>query len=131
VTLVTTLLDSKLYTRIALAQLYGFRWPRQDRDSEQHAEIDLKHLKTTMQMEHLPSKTPQMVVKDFYMHLMAYNLIRKLQLEASSQHNVDPLALSFCATIQHLLLVTRGSVEPHYDWILTTEINSNPCPNWV
>ena len=29
------------------------------------------------------------------------------------------------------LLVTRGSVEPHYDWILTTEINSNPCPNWV
>ena len=93
VTLVTTLLGAKLYTRIALAQLYRLRW---------HAEIDLKHLKTTMAMEHLPSKTPEMVVKDFYVHLLAYNLIRALQLEASKQHCVDPLSLSFCATIQHV-----------------------------
>ena len=93
VTLVTTLLDPKEYTRIALAELYRLRW---------QAEIDLKHLKTTMQMEHLPSKTPQMVRKDFYMHLLAYNLIRKLQLEAGGKHAADPLSLSFCATIQHL-----------------------------
>ncbi|MCH8295105.1 IS4 family transposase, partial [Candidatus Poribacteria bacterium] len=93
VTLVTTLLDPKEYTRIDLAELYRLRW---------HAEIDLKHLKTTMQMEHLPSKTPEMVRKDFYVHLLAYNLIRTVQLEASRQQKVDPLALSFCATIQHL-----------------------------
>jgi len=49
VTLVTTLLDPKVYTRIDLAQLYRLRW---------QAEIDIKHLKTTMAMEHLPSKTP-------------------------------------------------------------------------
>ena len=102
VTLVTTLLDPKCYTRIDLADLYGLRWPRQDRDSEQHAEIDLKHLKTTMQMEHLPSKTPEMVRKDFYVHLLAYNLIRTVQLQASGQHTVAPLALSLKATIQHL-----------------------------
>ena len=93
VTLVTTLLDPKEYTGIALAELYRLRW---------HAEIDLKHLKTTMGMEHLPSKTPEMVRKDFYVHLLAYNLIRTVQLEASRQHQVDPLALSLCATIQHL-----------------------------
>ena len=93
VTLVTTLLDPKVYTRANLAELYRLRW---------HAEIDLKHLKTTMQMEHLPSKTPSMVRKDFYVHLLAYNLIRTVQLEASRQHSVDPLALSFQATIQHL-----------------------------
>ncbi len=93
VTLVTTLLDPKVYTRIDLAELYRLRW---------HAEIDLKHLKPTMQMEHLPSKTPEMVRKDFYVHLLAYNLIRTVQLEASRQQKVDPLALSFCATIQHL-----------------------------
>ncbi len=92
-TLVTTLLDPKEYTRIALAELYRLRW---------YAEIDLKHLKTTMGMEHLPSKTPQMVVKDFYVHLLAYNLIRTVQLEASRQQKVDPLSLSFQATIQHL-----------------------------
>ena len=62
----------------------------------------LKHLKTTMAMEHLPSKMPEMVRKDFYVHLLAYNLIRTMQLEASRQHCVDPLALSFCAVIQHL-----------------------------
>jgi hypothetical protein len=93
VTLVTTLLDPKEYTRIDLAELYRLRW---------QAEIDLRHLKTTMQMEHQPSKTPEMVVKDFYVHLLAYNLIRALQLEASKQHCVDPLSLSFCATIQHV-----------------------------
>ena len=71
VTLVTTLLDPKVYTRIDLAQLYRLRW---------QAEIDIKHLKTTMAMEHLPSKTPQMVRKDFYVHLLAYNLIRTVQL---------------------------------------------------
>ena len=53
-------------------------------------------------MEHLPSKTPDMVRKDFYVHLLAYNLIRTVQQEASKQHTIDPLALSFCATIQHL-----------------------------
>ena len=40
-------LDPKEYTRIDLAELYRLRW---------QAEIDLRHLKTTMQMEHLPSK---------------------------------------------------------------------------
>ena len=43
-----------------------------------------------------------MVRKDFYVHLLAYNLIRTVQLEASRQHSVDPLALPFQATIQHL-----------------------------
>ena len=57
-------------------------------------------------MEHLPSKTPQMVRKDFYVHLLAYNLIRTVQLEASRQHCVDPLSLSFCATIQHFSTFT-------------------------
>ena len=106
VTLVTTLLDPKEYTRLDLAELYGLRW---------HAEIDLKHLKTTMQMEHLPSKTPAMVRKDFYVHLLAYNLIRTVQLEASRQHSVDPLPLSFQATIQHLssftCLLAHGTDE--------------------
>ena len=112
VTLVTTLLDPKEYTRIDRAELYRLRW---------QAEIDLRHLKTTMQMEHLPSKTPEMVVKDFYVHLLAYNLIRTVQLEASNQHAVDPLSLSFCATIQHLssfssLLAHASAAQRLYEY---------------
>ncbi len=68
-------------------------------------------------MEHLPSKTPSMVRKDFYVHLLAYNLIRTVQLEASIQHGVDPLILSFCATIQHLssftCLLAHATEEQH------------------
>ena len=36
------------------------------------------------------------------MHLLAYNLIRTVQFEASRAHEVDPFSLSFQATIQHL-----------------------------
>ena len=93
VTLVTTLLDHKTYSVEALAELYGLRW---------QAEIDIRHLKTTMEMEHLHNKTPEMVRKEFYVHLLAYNLIRQLQSEASKEHGVTPITLSFKATIQHL-----------------------------
>jgi len=73
VTLVTTLLDAKFYTRTDLAELYRRRW---------QAEIDIRHLKTTVAMEHLPVKTPEMVRKEFYVHLLAYNLIRAIQIQA-------------------------------------------------
>lgn len=92
ITLVTTLLDVNLYPKEALAQLYHQRW---------QAEIDLRHLKTTMVMEHLLSKTPHMVRNEYYVHLLAYNLIRTLMFQAGTQHGVAYLSLSFQATIQH------------------------------
>ena len=93
VTLVTTLLGAELYPKEALAELYGYRWG---------VEIDLRHLKTTMQMEHLSSKTPEMARKEFYIHLLAYNLIRTTMYQASAEHGGAPLGISFQATIQHL-----------------------------
>ena len=93
ITLVTTLLDAKVYTKEALAELYFQRW---------EIEIDLRHLKTTMKMEHLPCKTPEMVRKEFYMHLLAYNLIRTIMYQSSVEYGGEPLGISFQATIQHL-----------------------------
>ncbi len=92
VTLVTTLLDAELYPKEALVELYYMRWG---------VEIDLRHLKTTMRMEHLSSKTPEMARKEFYVHLLAYNLIRTIMFQSVSEHDVKPLELSFQATIQH------------------------------
>ena len=94
VTLVTTLLDHHIYTRELLAELYGLRW---------QVEIDLRHLKTTMQMEHILSKTPEMVRKEFYVHLLAYNLIRATLWEAGIKHQVHPIRLSFKGAKQHVL----------------------------
>ena len=72
--LVTTLLDPQQYSKQKLADLYDWRW--------QAAEVNLKHLKTTLNMEMLATKTPQMVRKEIWVHMMAYNLLRTLMWQA-------------------------------------------------
>lgn len=69
VTLITTLLDTQAYPGLKLVKLYGFRW---------EVELDLRHLKTSLGMDVLRSKTPQMVRKELYAYLLAYNLLRTL-----------------------------------------------------
>ena len=73
---VTTLLDPKMYSKAVLAQLYHWRW---------QVEVDLRHVKTTLGMEMLRGKTPEMVRKEIYAHLMAYNLLRALMWEAARE----------------------------------------------
>ncbi len=90
---VTTLLDAKTYTRSQLAKLYQLRW---------EIEVDLRHVKTTLGMDELRGKTPQMVRKEIYMHLMAYNLLRTLMWQAGMTQGVSPLRLSLQGTRQHL-----------------------------
>lgn len=94
VTLVTTLVDHHIYTYELLAELYGLRW---------QVEINLRHLKTTMQMEHIQSKSPEMVRKEFYIHLLAYNLLRATLWEAGIENKVHPLKLSYKGAKQHIL----------------------------
>lgn len=90
--LVTTLVDSKVYTKAKLAQLYKLRW---------EVEVDLRHVKTTLSMEMLRGKTPEMVRKEIYVHLMAYNLLRVLMWEAAKNAAVSPLRVSLQGTRQH------------------------------
>ena len=73
-------------------------------------------------MEFLPSKTPDMVIKEFYIHLLAYNLIRAVQKEAGKEHGVQPTELSFSATVQHVCIFTAlmasADYEKHHLYIL-------------
>jgi len=64
--LVTTLGDPKRYRKAKLAELYQLRWLA--------TEVNFRHLKTTLQMEMIAAKTPEMVQKDIWTHLLAYNL---------------------------------------------------------
>ncbi len=93
VTLVTTLLDSEVYPTTEIMRLYGQRWD---------VELDLKHLKTTLGMDILRGKTPEMVRKEIYVYLLAYNLLRTLMWEAGTIYKVAPLRLSIQGTRQHL-----------------------------
>jgi putative transposase len=93
ITLATTLVDANLYPADELANLYRRRW---------QAELHLRSLKTHIQMEHLRCKRPDMVRKEFYAHLVAYNLIRGVMLEAALAGGVAPHQLSFKGAIQSL-----------------------------
>ena len=61
----TTLLDRHQYSAQALGMLYRRRWDM---------ELTLRHLKTTLQMEHLSCKTPENVERELRMHLLVHNL---------------------------------------------------------
>jgi Transposase DDE domain len=82
----TTLLDRELYSGDELRGLYRERW---------HAELDLRSLKTAMQMEMLRTKSPEMVRKEIGMYFLAYNLIRGTMAEAARVERIEPRRLSF------------------------------------
>ena len=90
-TLVTTLLCAKRIPKGELKSLYRQRW---------HVELDFRHLKTTMGMEMLASKSPAMAIKEIWIHLLAYNLIRRMMLQAASVEGVSPRQLSFKHALQ-------------------------------
>jgi hypothetical protein len=90
--IVTTLIDAKVYTKAKLAQLYQWRW---------QVEVDLRHVKTTLGMEMLRAKTPEMVRKEIYVHLMAYNLLRTVMWQAGKQAGACPVRISLQGTRQH------------------------------
>ena len=52
-----------------------------------------------MNMDVLRCKTPDMVDKELYMHLIAYNLVRVLMLQAAATKNISPLRLSCKGTV--------------------------------
>jgi IS4 transposase len=83
---VTTLRDPRAYPARDLAALYRARW---------HAELDLRTLKITLGMDVLRCKTPAMVRKEVWAHLLAYNLIRTLMAETAGDLGCTPRDLSF------------------------------------
>ncbi|PSB42770.1 IS4 family transposase [Cyanosarcina cf. burmensis CCALA 770] len=93
VSLITTLLDTTIYSTLEVLRLYGERWS---------VELNLKHLKTTLGMEVLRCKTPSMVRKELYVDLLAYNLLRALMWEAGTTYGTPPLRLSLQGTRHHL-----------------------------
>jgi len=89
----TTLLDAEQYAKEAIADLYDQRW---------HVELDIRAIKQTLQMDILSCKTPEMVRKEIWMHLLAYNLTRKVMAQAALLGQVRPRQLSFAGAVQTL-----------------------------
>ena len=90
---VTTLLDAEEISASDLAHVYYTRW---------NVELDLRSIKETMQMGVLRCKTPELVRKEIWTHLLAYNLIRTIMAQAATRHDIDPRSISFKGAIQTL-----------------------------
>ena len=94
ITLATTLLDANVYPAEDLADLYFRRWA---------VELDFRHIKITLQMDVLRCKSSQMVRKELWCHLLAYNLVRHLMWEAEQTKEGSARRTSFKGTIQYLI----------------------------
>jgi hypothetical protein len=89
----TTLCDAQQYSKEDIADLYHQRW---------HVELDIRAIKQTLKMERLVCKTPAMVRRELWVHLLGYNLVRKVMAEAAWASGLSPRQLSFAGAVQTL-----------------------------
>jgi len=94
ITVVTTLTDPNTYPAQDVAALYGLRW---------NVELDIRNIKQTLRLDHLRCKTPEMVRRELWVTLLAYNLIRKVIVTSAALHARAPRRLSFTLACQSIL----------------------------
>ena len=104
ITVVTTLTDPAEYSKEDIAELYGYRW---------NAELDIRQIKQTLNLDHVRCKSPDMVHRELWVTLLAYNLIRKLIATSAAVHEKQPRKLGFTLACQSVLsswmLLSTGS----------------------
>jgi hypothetical protein len=82
---ITTILDASVDGQ-QIGTLYERRWS---------GELDIRSIKLTMQMGVLRCKTPEMVHKEIWAHLLAYNLLRTVMAVAAAENGIEPRQVSF------------------------------------
>lgn len=97
--LLTTLVDREQFAVADLVALYAARW---------NVELDLRHVKTTLQMEHLDGKSVDIVRKELILGLAAYNLLRGLMGVAAIRAQRSPLELSLAQCWRRTLDACRS-----------------------
>ena len=74
ITIATTLIDAEAYSQEEIAELYGFRW---------NSELDIRCIKDSLNLAHVRCKSPEMVRKELWTTMLAYNLIRSTAAAAA------------------------------------------------
>jgi hypothetical protein len=125
---VTTLTDADQYSRDDLAELYHQRWL---------AELDIRTIKCTLGLDVLRCRSPEMVRRELWTGLLAYNLIRQTMLQAALQAGRSPRQLSFTAALQKIaaswttILVCQDAtvlllIEIHLGDLATHRVGDRP-----
>jgi Transposase DDE domain len=116
--LVKTFIDASEVSKADLANLYDTRW---------FVEICFKAIKETLGMDILRAKKPEMIRKEIWSYLLAYNLIRKMIAQASHKHSFNPRQISFKLALQLIsefvgkCLLLEGSAQ--YDLLLKSIVS--------
>ena len=81
------MIDTEDVSKEDLAGLFRTRW---------NNELDLRTIKITLQMDILRCKSPELVRKEIWTHILAYNLIRTIIAQAVNKHDmpIDPTDLN-------------------------------------
>ena len=90
----TTLLDTQEYGADEITELYSERW---------QVEVDIRSLKAGLSMDCLSCKSPFMVEKELWAHILGYNLVRKIGCQVAKVMDVTPRSISFTAAKQAIL----------------------------
>jgi hypothetical protein len=93
ITLSTTLLDAEMYPAKDLAELYFRRW---------RIEVEFRHLKITLQMDVCRAHSPDVVEQEFWAHVLAHNLVRRVMWESGLAGDVEVFDLSFKSAARHM-----------------------------
>jgi hypothetical protein len=96
-----------------IASLYGFRW---------NVELDIRSIKSNMNLGFLRCKSPEMIHREFWVTMLAYNLIRSTIALAARLHNRLPRQVSFTAACQFVL-----AAWSHFGARVTTDERTRYC----
>ena len=99
----TTLLDAREYPAEAIAGLFFRRW---------QAELYLDQIKTSLGLEMLRCKSPEMIAKELWVGFLAYNTIRIQMAQAAECFDVPLQEISFTVTMNTMVAFREArSVE--------------------
>jgi hypothetical protein len=119
--IVTTMTDLTIPQK-EISDLYWQRW---------NCELDIRSIKHSLQLDVLRAKTPEMVRKEIWAHLLAYNLLRGTMVESAKRNDTMPRKLSVKGTMQAVESFTPAMMsivgnDTIYDAFLTTVSATGP-----
>jgi len=91
---VTTLANPKAYPTNQIGNLYRYRWC---------AELDIFSIKQMLNLDILRCKSPEMIRREFWMTLLAYNMARLVCAQAAFVHDKQARQMSFTIACNTLL----------------------------
>ncbi len=96
--MVTTMICPRAHPKAALKQLYQKRWS---------VELDIRDIKATMGMNVLSCKSSDMILKEIWTYMLAYNLIRLTMMQSALLVGILPRSISF----KHCLQLWLSSIQ--------------------